>query len=84
MKLVFNIILIFLLLLAFVPFFRNFIFHLLVGRKLVKEQERIFRAHQKQQEQKTRNGVRVDNTPPNKDQSSRFGGGEYVDYEEVK
>ena len=83
MKLVFNIILIFLLLIAFVPFFRNFIFHLLVGRKLVKEQERIFRAHQKQQEQKTKNGVRVDNVPPDAN-SSKFRGGEYVDYEEVK
>ncbi|WP_439558904.1 DUF4834 family protein [Dyadobacter sp.] len=84
MKLVFNIILIFLLLLAFVPFFRNFIFHLLVGRKLVKEQEKIFRAQQRQQQQRAQGGVRVDNVPPDANQSSRFQGGEYVDYEEVK
>ncbi|KQS31087.1 DUF4834 family protein [Dyadobacter sp. Leaf189] len=84
MKLVFNIILIFLLLLAFVPFFRNFIFHLLVGRKLVKEQEKIFRAQQRQQQQRAQGGVKVDNVPPDANQSSRFQGGEYVDYEEVK
>jgi hypothetical protein len=84
MKLVFNIILIFLLLLAFVPFFRSFIFHLLVGRKLVKEQEKMYRAQQKQQQQRARGGVRVDNVPPDAQQSSRFQGGEYIDYEEVK
>ncbi|MEO6284125.1 MAG: DUF4834 family protein [Dyadobacter sp.] len=85
MKLVFNIILIFLLLIAFVPFFRRFIFHLLVGRQLIKEQERQYRAQQQQQRQSAKQGVRVDNVQqadPN--QSSRFGGGEYVDYEEVK
>jgi UPF0716 family protein affecting phage T7 exclusion len=85
MKLVFNIILIFLLLIAFVPFFRRFIFHLLVGRQLIKEQERQYRAQQQQQRQNAKPGVRVDNvqqTDPN--QSSKFRGGEYVDYEEVK
>lgn len=85
MKLVFNIILIFLLLIAFVPFFRRFIFHLLVGRQLIKEQERQYRAQQQQQRQNAKPGVRVDNVPqsdPN--QSPRFRGGEYVDYEEVK
>ncbi len=86
MKLVFNIILIFLLLIAFVPFFRRFIFHLLVGRQLIKEQERQYRAQQQQQRQNAKAGVRVDNVPPNNNpgQSSRFRGGEYVDYEEVK
>lgn len=83
MKLVFNIIIIFLLLIAFVPFFRRFIFHLLVGRQLIKEQERQYRAQQKQQ-QKPNNGVRVDNVPPGANQSSQFRGGEYVDYEEIK
>ncbi|MCF0052800.1 DUF4834 family protein [Dyadobacter chenwenxiniae] len=82
MKLVFNIILIFLLLIAFVPFFRRFIFHLLVGRQLIKEQERQYKAQQ--QRQRPNAGVKVDNTPPDVNQSSRFRGGEYVDYEEVK
>ena len=80
MKLLFNILLIFMLLIAFVPFFRRFIFHLLVGRKLVKEQERQYRAQQQRAKQ---TGVRVENTPPDINQS-RFKGGEYVDYEEVK
>jgi hypothetical protein len=82
MKLVFNIILIFLLLIAFVPFFRRFIFHLLVGRQLIKQQEKQYRAQQQQQGPK--GGVRVDHVPPGSNQSSQFRGGEYVDYEEVK
>lgn len=82
MKLVFNIILIFLLLIAFVPFFRRFIFHLLVGRQLIKEQERQFKAQQ--QQRNTNPGVKVDNVPPDQSPSSRYRGGEYVDYEEVK
>jgi hypothetical protein len=80
MKIIFNILIIFLLLIAFVPFFRRFIFHLLVGRKLVKEQERQYKAQQQKARQA---GVRVDNIPPEVNQS-RFRGGEYVDYEEVK
>lgn len=81
MKLLFNIILIFLLLIAFVPFFRRFIFHLLVGRQLIKEQERQYRA---QQQQRAKPGVKVDNVPPDNGPSSHFQGGEYVDYEEIK
>ncbi|MHA4738762.1 DUF4834 family protein [Dyadobacter sp. MSC1_007] len=85
MKLVFNIILIFLLLIAFVPFFRRFIFHLLVGRQLVKQQEKAYRAQQEQQRARTKSGgIRVDSTPPDASQASRFKGGDYVDYEEVK
>ena len=80
MKLVFNILIIFLLLIAFVPFFRRFIFHLLVGRQLIKEQERQYKA---QQQKAKHPGVRVENVPPNINES-RFKGGEYVDYEEVK
>lgn len=53
---------------------------MLVGRKLVKEQERIYKAQQQKAKQ---TGVRVDNVPPDINQS-RFKGGEYVDYEEVK
>lgn len=80
MKIIFNILVIFLLLIAFVPFFRRFIFHLLVGRKLVKMQEKQYKA---QQQRASNPGVRVDNVPPDVNQS-RFKGGEYVDYEEVK
>ncbi|WP_353718172.1 DUF4834 family protein [Dyadobacter sp. 676] len=85
MKLVFNILFIFLLLIAFVPFFRRFLFHLLVGRQLIKQQERAYRAQQQQERARTKpGGIRVDSTPPNGNESSRFKGGEYVDYEEVK
>jgi hypothetical protein len=79
MKLFFNIILIFLMLIAFVPVFRRFIFHLLVGRHFVKEQKRQYQA----QQQRAKQGVRVDNIPNDSGQS-RFKGGEYVDYEDVK
>ena len=80
MNILFKVLIIFLLLIAFVPVFRRFMFHLLVGRQLVKEQERQYKAQQKQAKQK---GVRVDSVPPDMNQS-RFKGGEYVDYEEVK
>ena len=84
MKLLFNIILIFFILIAFVPLFRRFIFHLLVGRQLIKQQERQYKAQKQQDKQNMRGGVRVDNVPPGANQSSQFRGGEYVDYEEVK
>ncbi|MDQ6477026.1 DUF4834 domain-containing protein [Dyadobacter sp. LHD-138] len=79
MKILFNVLVIFFLLLAFVPVFRRFMFHLLVGRQLVKEQKRQEKAY----EQKKKAGIRVDSVPPDVNQS-RFRGGEYVDYEEVK
>ncbi len=79
MKIVFNILLIFFLLIAFVPVFRRFIFHLLIGRQLVKEQKRQAKASQ---QRTSSNGIRVD-TPPN-NKNSEFRGGEYVDYEEIK
>jgi hypothetical protein len=85
MKLVFNIFLAFLFLLAFVPVFRRFIFHLLVGRQLIKQQEKAYRAQQQAERARTKpGGVRVENSPSNASESSRFRGGEYVDYEEVK
>lgn len=85
MKLVFNILFIFLLLIAFVPFFRRFLFHLLVGRQLIKQQEKAYRAQQQQERARTKSGgIRVDTAPPNGNESSRFKGGDYVDYEEVK
>jgi len=80
MKIVFNILIIFMLLIAFVPLFRRFIFHLLVGRQLVKEQKRQYRAQEQRAKQP---GVRVESVPPDISKS-KFKGGEYVDYEEVK
>jgi hypothetical protein len=79
MKILFNIILIFILLVAFVPGFRRFMFWLLVGRQLVKEQRKTNQATQQRREGE----IRVD-AKPSKSDSSRFNGGEYVDYEEVK
>ncbi len=79
MKIVFNIFLIVCFLIAFVPPFRRFLFHLLVGRKLMKEQ----RKYQDSQRPPQREGsIRVDRDPKKDDKP--FRGGEYVDYEEVK
>lgn len=78
MKILFNILLIFIFLIAFVPSFRRFMFWLLVGRQLVKEQKKA------NQPPKRREGeIRVEPGPSNVNQS-RFRGGDYVDYEEVK
>ncbi|RIV22511.1 DUF4834 domain-containing protein [Fibrisoma montanum] len=66
------------LIIAFVPPVRRFVFYLLVGRQLVKEQKR------QQPFGKRREGdVRVDSKTPKSD-GTTFKGGEYVDYEEVK
>ncbi|QRR01078.1 DUF4834 family protein [Dyadobacter sandarakinus] len=84
MKILFNIFLILILLIAFVPLFRRFVFHLLVGRQIIKEQQKQYKAQQqKQQRQQGRQGVRVDNVQTQQGRSN-FQGGEYVDYEEVK
>ncbi len=81
MKIVFNIFLIVVMLIAFVPPFRRFLFHLLVGRQLMKEQ----RKHQNGGRPPQREGsIRVDPNAKKQDGDSRFRGGEYVDYEEVK
>lgn len=66
------------LIILFVPPVRRFVFYLLVGRKLVKNQE-----HMTNRRPKTSEGeVRVDTRPKSDD--PRYKGGEYVDYEEVK
>jgi len=84
MKWVFNILFILVLLIAFVPLFRRFLFHLLVGRQLIKQQEKAYRAQQQAERARTKpGGIRVD-SPPQNNGNSRFNGGEYVDYEEVK
>lgn len=78
MKILFNILLIFVFLIAFVPSFRRFMFWLLVGRQLVKEQKK---ANQKNR--RSEGEIRVETKNANENQS-RFRGGDYVDYEEVK
>lgn len=78
MKILFNILLIFLFFVAFVPPFRRFMFWLLVGRQLVKEQKKANRSAPRHEGE-----IKVEQKPSNPDQS-RFRGGEYVDYEEVK
>jgi hypothetical protein len=77
MKILFNIILIIGLLTAFVPAFRKFLFYVLVGRHFVKEQKRATKPNTKEGE------IRVE-TKQNNNDDSRFRGGEYVDYEEIK
>lgn len=67
------------LIIVFVAPVRRFVFYLLVGRQLVKEQ--------KKQTSRSRTGqdgkIRVDHVPPSAS-DSKIQGGEYVDYEEVK
>jgi hypothetical protein len=76
MKLLFNIILIFVLLMAFVPPFRRFMFWLLVGRQLVKQQKKANQQHQRRE-----GDITVNKTDK---PDSRYKGGDYVDYTEVK
>ena len=72
-------ILIITLIIMFVPPVRRFVFQLLVGRQLVKEQKRQAEAYRKRQEGE----VRVQNRSA-KGTDSPYRGGEYVDYEEIK
>lgn len=77
----FKIFFIVVLLIAFVPPVRRFLFWLVVGRELVKEQKK--QNKQSQPNQKKEGQINVDYVP--KDTKGHdFKGGEYVDYEEVK
>lgn len=74
----FKFLLIFVLLIIFVAPLRRFLFWLLVGRQLVNEQKK-----QAKQTKKRKEGeITVEYVPPG--DKSRFEGGQYVDYEEVK
>ncbi|HEX9957867.1 MAG TPA: DUF4834 domain-containing protein [Fibrella sp.] len=74
-----KVLLVFTLLIIFVPPVRRFVFYLLVGRQLVKEQRRTTERTQPVREGETRV------TPkPSRKGGSAMQGGEYVDYEEVK
>lgn len=66
------------LIIVFVPSVRRFVFWLLVGRQLAKEQEKQNARHKPRREGETN----VQSNSPSK--GSGFKGGEYVDYEEVK
>ena len=66
------------LIILFVPPVRRFVFYLLVGRQLVKQQKQAAgRGGRREGE------IRVENRP-GKETNTRFKGGDYVDYEEVK
>lgn len=76
----FKFLIIFILLLAAVPAFRRFLFWLVVGRQMVKEQKK----RQSNTTKTSRDGeIRVDYVPQDKN-NPKFKGGQYVDYEEVK
>ncbi|MGF7216973.1 hypothetical protein GGR92_003140 [Spirosoma lacussanchae] len=63
------------LIILFVPPVRRFVFYLLVGRQLVKQQKQHPNSNRREGD------VRVENRPKG---DTRFQGGEYVDYEEIK
>lgn len=64
------------LIILFVPPVRRFVFYLLVGRQLVKQQKQQAGGNRREGD------IRVEDKPVKED--PRFKGGEYVDYEEVK
>lgn len=66
------------LIILFVPPVRRFVFYLLVGRQLVKQQKQPENGRGSSREGE----IRVDKRPEKSD--SRFKGGDYVDYEEIK
>lgn len=77
----FKYILIIFLLIAFVPGIRSFLFNLLVGNQIAKQQKRYNDIMEK--ERGKEGEVKVKSTGTNtKNKGSE--GGQYVDYEEVK
>jgi hypothetical protein len=77
----FKFILIFILLIAFVPPLRRFLFWLVVGRQIVKEQKRY---EAKRNPPPKKEGEINIEFAPKKESKGKFDGGQYVDYEEVK
>ncbi|MFD2519878.1 DUF4834 domain-containing protein [Emticicia soli] len=77
----FKYILIFLLLIVFVPVFRNFLFNLLVGKQIAKEQKRYNDIMEKQRGKE--GDIKVKPTQQS-DKKGGYEGGQYVDFEEVK
>ena len=76
----FKYFLILMLLIIFVPSVRKFLFWLLVGRSISKEQRKANEQFNKNQAKEGE--IRVEKKPDSNKQ--HFDGGEYVDYEEVK
>jgi hypothetical protein len=76
---IFKFLFVLLLLIAFVPPVRRFLFWLLVGRQLAKEQRKA-----NQQFNRGREGETRVNVTPSGSRDSKLKGGEYVDYDEVK
>lgn len=78
----FKILFVIFLVIAFVPPVRRFLFWLVVGRQLTKEQKRQNRQREKHQ-RKQEGEINVDFVPRDS-KGKGFEGGQYVDYEEVK
>jgi UPF0716 family protein affecting phage T7 exclusion len=79
----FKFLILFLLVLVFVPPVRQFFFWLIVGRQITKEQKRMNDIFEAQARQRKEGEVRVD-PKPNQPNKSRESGGEYVDFKEIK
>lgn len=71
------------LIIAFVAPVRRFLFWLIVGRQLTKEQKRYNDAMHKKQKPKRSGEINVDYVPDDAKKPG-YRGGEYIDYEEVK
>ncbi len=78
----FKYIFILILLIAFVPGLRSFLFEILVGRKIAKEQKRYNDIMEKQRGKEGE--IKVKDTSEKNKKNTGFEGGQYVDYEEVK
>ncbi len=74
------IILIFLAI-VFVPAIRNFLFNLLVGNQIAKQQKRY---NDFMEKERGKEGEIKVKTPNASSKNKGFDGGQYVDYEEVK
>jgi hypothetical protein len=77
----FKIILIFILLMAFVPPFRRFLFWLVVGRQLANQQKKY--QNTTEAEKRREGEIRVDKNANSSNDKGKDGG-QYIDYEEVK
>lgn len=70
-----------LLAIAFVPAIRRFLFEILVGNQIAKQQKRYNDYHEKERGKEGEIKVK---TPPTNSKGKDSEGGQYVDYEEVK
>ena len=77
----FKYILIIFLLIAFVPAIRSFLFNLLVGNQIAKQQKRY---NDFMEKERGKEGEIKVKTPNSNAKNKGFEGGQYVDYEEVK